>query len=559
MPAALSKTMCRRWARLAAIMLTAVTLAACHSLLRPYPPPKRAGLDYITYYVSSSGHNSASGTSPAQAWRSLARVQSVVLHPGTRLLLQGGKRFTGELALSGRDGGDAGHPVTIGSYGGGRATIVSHNGTAISLFDAAGVVIRDLAIRGMTVGHRYSAGISAYSDLPAGRKLRGLVIENVAVSSFVDGISIGGVHPGAGYMDVTVRNSVLSGNLDEGLITYGAPFRAAHPQYENADVTISHVVASGSSGDPSLTAHNSGSGLVLGAVENGTISWSTAYDNGGREGSREGPEGIWAYDSRRITIEHCLSYHNKTRDKTDGNGFGLDENTSESTIEYNLSYGNDGSGYLVLGRKNDGAETGDVIRFNVSSGDVLDNNPAYGGISVIGFTRATAVYQNTVVMTSGGTAPPSALLLGPPVRGISVYNNIFRTQRGHVITAQRWMRPQRAQLQGNDYFAASGPWSVLWGPTSYPSIAAWRIASGEEMFAHQPVGSMLNPRLRGPLYSLLIAVPGVLNVAPRFTLREGSPLIGGGLDLARNFGIDPGKVNYSGARISWDRPNVGAE
>ena len=320
------------------------------------------------------------------------------------------------------------------------------------------------------------------------------------------------------------------------------------------------MVAFQNRGDPELTAHNSGNGIVLGSVQNGYVTLSTAYDNGGAEGSREGPVGIWAYDSTRVKIEASLSYDNTTDNQTDGDGFGLDENTSDSCLEYDLSYGNAGSGYLVLGRLNNGMQTGDVVRFNISSGDVRDQNGAYGGISVIGYSRDAAVYQNTVVMGRHVTGTVPALLVGSKIDEVTVRNNIFLTHAGAVITAQKFsLRPARVLLQGNDYYATAGPWAVVWGSDVYNSVGSWASATGQEVLVGRLVGRTVDPDLQGPVLRLRATLPGDSKVSQDFRLRRGSPLIGAGLDLSRLFALNPGPRDYAGTLVSETNPNIGAE
>src|SRR5207244_1267412 len=74
--------------------------------------------------------------------------------------------------------------------------------------------------------------------------------------------------------------------------------------------------------------HNSGSGIVLGSVNNGLVERSVAHDNGDLCHANECGAGIWAYDSTGITIQSNLSYSNETGGRTDGDGFDLDQNTS---------------------------------------------------------------------------------------------------------------------------------------------------------------------------------------------------------------------------------------
>ncbi len=515
------------------ILMLAVILTSCAQIMRddsggqgsasaPDPGVSRSSPAVYsrTYYLSPSGSDSAAGTSPSTAWRTLAQASSVVLHPGTRLLLQGGRRFTGELQLGHRDAGSAAHPVLIGSYGRGQATIVERKSNAISIQNTAGLVIQDLSIVGRGLAFRYGLGIEAYSSRTGKSKLDGLQIDHVSISGFVDGISIGATGT-AGFRNVLVRDTTLSGNLDNGMMTWGPTFDPAQHNYANENVRVQRVAAFGNQGDPNLTAHNTGSGIVLGSVRDGEIAWSTACDNGGHEGSHQGPDGIWAYDSTHIVIEHDLAYQNLTNDATDGDGFGLDQNTSDSVMQYNLSYRNDGAGYLLYTGLDNGAQTHNVVRFNISSADVRDQNEYYGGISVLGFVKDSAIYQNTVIMPPQAVGPVPALQLSKYIKHDTVHNNIFAVHSGAVIAAKAYLRPGQVELQGNDYYSAAYPWTVDWDGSLYSSIAAWRSATGEEMLKGRPVGTGADPDLVGPYLGLRVKTPG--GTAAGFALRAAHP------------------------------------
>jgi hypothetical protein len=257
-------------------------------------------------------------------------------------------------------------------------------------------------------------------------------------------------------------------------------------------------------------------------------------------------------------IEHCLSYDNRTRNDVDGNGFGLDQNTSYSYLEYNLSYGNEGTGYLVYSAQDDGAQKHNVVRDNISSGDSRKGSGFYAGISVVGQVQDTDVYQNTVVMTSAYGSVP-ALRLGTFMHGISVRNNIFATEAAPIVAAGRALPVSMAVLQGNDYYSALGSWSVVWGQASYPDLSAWRTASSEETVGAQPSGFTVNPQLAGPVLGLQAKLASQTSAGNGFTLRPGSPLAGAGLDLTSLFGLNPGSRDYSGKAVSTQHPNVGAQ
>jgi hypothetical protein len=544
-------TRCAQWRRRAAqllvLMLACLFPVACggspHANGKPQP---------LTYYLSPSGNDAAAGTSPADAWRSLGRASHASLKPGTRLLLRGGSEFTGQLTLNERDAGNAARPVVIGSYGSGVATIAS-KGSAIDVYDTAGIDIGDLNLIGRPSSGAAAVGLTVYNDLPAGRRLNHVVVRNITVVGFANGVAFGGKNSGAGFGDVTVSNCVLDGNVNDGLITYGPEFNPGHPTYANQDVDVSHVIAARNSGDPHSAVGNTGNGIVLGSVRDGTIAWSTADNNGSDSVATEGPEGIWAYDSTRIVMERNLSFENRTNNRVDGNGFGLDQNTSDSVMQDNLSYDNDGTGFLVYSAQENSAQTHNIVRYNISSGNSQDGNSHYGGISVLGTVADAAVYQNTVVM-----AGSPALRLGLTVNHILVRNNIFVADHGPVVAAAGALRPAMAELQGNDYFSAVGPWAVTWGPESYDSLSAWRAISTEEMVAGRPSGFAVDPRLTGPVLNLQDKMAGRGSAGDRFILRLGSPLLGAGLNLAR-LGMNPRPTNFAGKAESLQHPNVGAQ
>jgi hypothetical protein len=234
------------------------------------------------------------------------------------------------------------------------------------------------SLRGQPAAGHSGAGLILYNDLPAGHRLDHVSIDHVSVSGFDSGVAFGGQNAGAGFGNVQVSNCVLSDNVDTGLESYGPPFNAQSPSYANQNVSAVNVTASSNYGDPQVTAHNTGNGIVLGSVRDGTISWSTAENNGGSGGAVQGPAGIWTYNSTGVAIEHNLSFDNRTPNRVDGNGFGLYENTSDSVMQDNLAYGNDGTGFLVYSGRNNGAQTDNIVRYDISSADVRDGSTYYG-------------------------------------------------------------------------------------------------------------------------------------------------------------------------------------
>src|SRR5688572_26014635 len=103
-----------------------------------------------TYYVGAGGSDANAGTSTAAAWASIAKVNAVNLNPGDRVLFEGGRSFTGNLRFDATDDGTAAAPITVSSYGTGRATIRQPlaGGEAINVQNTAGYVISNLNVVG---------------------------------------------------------------------------------------------------------------------------------------------------------------------------------------------------------------------------------------------------------------------------------------------------------------------------------------------------------------------------------------------------------------------------
>lgn len=100
-------------------------------------PNRTGGTDY--FLDATGGRDSASGTSPRNAWRTLAKANATTFRPGDRLLLKAGEEWQdGQLWPKGS--GSAGRPITISAYGDMRAgrPYIATNGNVPSPFRADG-------------------------------------------------------------------------------------------------------------------------------------------------------------------------------------------------------------------------------------------------------------------------------------------------------------------------------------------------------------------------------------------------------------------------------------
>jgi hypothetical protein len=246
-------------------------------------------------------------------------------------------------------------------------------------------------------------------------------------------------------------------------------------------------------------------------------------------------------------LAHDISHGNSSKSGPDGGGFDLDQNTSRSVMEYDLSYGNHGSGFLLYSAASHASQSGNVVRFNISYNDASTRRPT-GGINVGGRVIDAAVYQNTVVMTR---AQPAIKLVGPP-SGLRILNNIFvASPAGLAVLAVTPQEFADVRFAGNDYRATGRARTAVWGSAVFSSLVAWRGAIGQEILGGRPTGRTESPLFVGPV-SASAGGAG-------FALRAGSALRRAGLDLLSLFGLAPGRVDYSGRPYHVRAPNIGAQ
>ena len=122
-------------------------------------------------------------------------MNEVDLEPGDRILLEGRATFDGRLVIGPEDAGTRRRPVTVRSFGGGRATIDGGTGGGILVYNAGGVSLSGLIVvgAGRDAGNR-GDGIAFYSDVAvSGTRFAYARVTNVEVSGFGGvGLVLGG-------------------------------------------------------------------------------------------------------------------------------------------------------------------------------------------------------------------------------------------------------------------------------------------------------------------------------------------------------------------------------
>ncbi len=189
----------------------------------------------VTYFVSASGSDASSGTSPAQAWRTVGRVNRAVLGPGDGVLFEGGQTF-GDADLEPSASGTAQSPIVYGSYGPGEAVIAQ----------GAWFVQDHLTFDHLRFGATFYGGSETHGASNA------IVVQNCAIAPAAGNQHLGLYGNGRDWViaDNTVQGTGLSGmllsgsgyrvtgNRIDGVGLYDAGYNAHGIYLDASDATI---------------------------------------------------------------------------------------------------------------------------------------------------------------------------------------------------------------------------------------------------------------------------------------------------------------------------------
>lgn len=519
--------------------MLSVLILALLTLLTPPPPPAH------TYHLAPTGNDAADGRTPLTAWRTLARASEHNFEPGDTLLLATGATFEGTLELTQEDAGTAQRPVVVTSAGTERATIQNGDTTAVRVLNAGGVVIQNLILVGKDRMKNRGHGVQVVNTLPDADKRFFIRLKNLKASGFGrDGIWLGGAPADgsqSGFEDVEIARCETFDNQFHGIYVTGV-WDTHAKGYANRRVHVHHCTAYANTGDPNFLENHSGSGMEIDDVEEATIEYCLAYENGFLCNARVGgPCGIWLHAATRSVIQHCVAINNRTGRGLDGAGFDLDGGTTFCTIQYCYARDNDGAGILVWNYEGAPHELAhNVIRFNILENNGRRNN--YGEIYLgTGGTpvRDVAVYHNTLVTSAQpGSQARCVWVGGKPNEVIRFYNNLLIANGCPLVTLDANQTDVR--LNGNTYWRTDGTFEATVGTQRFASLAAWQKATA----GRETAGAFGDPKLTGfgtdefPLPEKLAALRG-------YRPRPDSPLRGRGVDL-KPLGIEPGGLDFFG-------------
>jgi len=501
-----------------------------------------SGQTTTIYYVSPHGDDKNSGLSPNDAWRTINRVNKQNFEPGSQILFEGEETFIGNLFLDETDcrDGTESAPTTIGSYGdGGPATIFAGNVYGIRIRNCDHIEIRDLVIDGSGEDNP-DGGLEFVNTLAEDVMLNDILVYSMEVSGFRYGIRLRATNGLSGFTGVWIIDNYIHHNIDSGITTIWEAIDYNLDERPFQDLYIAYNKVSNTLGDPDETDGHTGSGIILGSVEDAIVEHNLALYNGVQNKSDlSGPVGIWAWDCKQTIIQHNEAYANRSNSLVDGGGIDLDGGCQDSIIQYNFTHNNDGAGYMIgqfIGARDMQNIT---VRYNLSVNDARRND--YGGIHLFTAPGKTLqgvdIYQNTIFISPGEN---SAAAFGvsnwsPGLREVRVINNSFIAE-GDTDFVEITQVGNDIQFWGNNYDSMDGTFAVRFAGGYYNSLANWRTATGQEQFNNQDVGSTLP----AGVWKAGGEVPDEYQLLPD------SALVDRGLDLLGQFGIEPPESDYFG-------------
>ncbi|MCU7547776.1 T9SS type A sorting domain-containing protein [Chitinophagaceae bacterium LB-8] len=503
----------------------------------------------ITFYISPSGNDANTGTSTSSPWKTISKVNSKNFNRDT-ILFQGGKTFYGSLNFTNNDIGTSTKPIIIGSYGTGKATINSDKLSGLYIYNAAGFVIKNLVFTGAGRLTNTKSGIIIYMD-KANTKLSYLSIQNVEAYGYRNaGITIGSWATAGGFKDVSITNSNCHDNGKAGI-----EFYAMQP-YTHRNVSLRYNKVYNNSGIAELTTELTGSGISLGGVDVAVVEYCTSYNNGWLHKAPNigGPVGIWAHESDSVTFQFNESHHNKTGSSKDGGGFDLDGGCTNSFMQYNYSHDNYGAGYLLAQYNGVPVMKNIIIRYNISENDGRKGDQ--GSIHIWASSTSTGIqtvkiYNNTIFTKPSSTASVKGFYIrSGPMSDIKLRNNIFQTTGGVPLVYVPY-NTSACLFQGNSYWPSGGTFKIIWGATTYSSLAAWRTGTGnkQEYLNGIAKGLQADAQFADTTLGVTFNDATKLTTLKRYKLKSTSSLLNKGLDLKNLFSINVGTRDYWGTSL----------
>jgi hypothetical protein len=469
-------------------------------------------------------------------FESLGAFRSLKVNAGDTIFFKAGDLLTGIIRLSDIHGTTK-RPIVFTTYGKGKTMIATGIEGGLLITNSDNFSVSNLIVQGL--GRKM------------GNKTDGVKLVNCRSIKIKD-LEVSGYQK-AGLVLFNCRDSEIDGVIaqDNGLA--GILVEGDYQKRLSQNIHIVRCRADNNPGDPSNLTNHSGNGILAGNCKNVLIEYCTATNNGWdmpRIGN--GPVGIWAYEADSVIIQNCISYRNKTAPgAADGGGFDLDGGVTNSTIQYCLSYENEGAGYGIFEYNGAGKWKNNTLRYCISINDGRKTEYA-SGMYIWNGWDVDSMFTD-----------------------FFAYNNFFYNDTKYAFSFAEQSRHKNFRFF-NNIFIASDSSDIYYGIDSSRSDIflnnVWARKSGGfmqngsrdlELWARRTGYEMSN----GKFYGLtsdrtLYDIPKYIDVTDLYSFGT-NPILqitcnnkvwDLGLDIKKMFGIDPGKKDFFGNPV----PNGGS-
>ncbi len=373
-----------------------------------------------TYYINSAtGNDSAAGTSPATAWKTLAAANSRTFGAGDQILLARGGSWTGQLAPLGS--GSAAAPITISAYGTGAAPHIDGStvstGGAVQLVNQSYWTIENLDVVS-------NSGVDNFGTLTTdGTPRSGIQVRNTVGNSTVSGIIIRNntvsdvngcfhctgidAHVNGGIVvDTTALGANFNGVLVEGNHVENVG-RTGITVWDASYFTTSMTAIVQSALSTNVRIRNNtviepdSDGILAFGTDGAVLEYNVVRGAGQRtiEGSTmPASAGLWPTRAMNTLVQFNEVSETQLHG-TDGQGFDVDLASINTRVQYNYSHDNEGGFLLMMG----GYSSDVVVRYNLSINDAWSGEKGIITFSW-GVPGPVRIYNNTFVIPEDSPA-----------------------------------------------------------------------------------------------------------------------------------------------------------
>ncbi|MFE4570752.1 CBM96 family carbohydrate-binding protein [Paenibacillus chitinolyticus] len=517
-------------------------------------PARASGTAY--YVDSAAGNDANSGTSQAQAWKTLAKVNATTFQPGDQILFKSGGVWNGQLWPKGS--GTDGSPIVIDKYGTGSKPVINGGGSNFNqtvynsskTYNTGTVFLRNQEyweIKNLEVTNddnfsvenndsaALRAGIFVVIDANESDRVYNHIYirnndvhdvdgsnnagpkENGGIITVIQGTAATSTRTYARFNDVRIENNSIRKVDRVGIRA------AAHSNYVNDDsFSTTSTRTYGNWNTNVYIGHNhledvGGDSIILRDTDGALVEYNVANRFGTRVASTNAIAAIWLAVAKNTVLQYNEAFGGPASNQ-DGCAWDFDLYLENTTYQYNYSHDNPMGHVLMMGTNKN-----DVMRYHISQNE-----------------------GNIIRHFNANEATPA-----------SIYNNVFYYNgASHKVIGGNDATKTGYQFTNNIFYNANPSvttnWGTAanWGQTSFSNNIFYE-ASGTHS-VNEPADPVKRPA--DPSFTNPGGAGTGLATAAAYRLKAGSPALNAGKLIASNGGKD----YFGGVVSAAAAPNIGA-